>query len=117
MKNVNKKGQALVEFIIILPVLLMILFVMIDIGLIFYNKIKLENKLNDVVEMVSNNETDEKIKSFINGGQNRKTTYKVIDGEYKTIKLFTSVNIITPGLNIVLDNPYKIEVSRVIYDE
>lgn len=113
----NKKGQALVEFVIILPVLLMILFVMIDFGLIIYNKSKLENKINDVVEMISNNESDEDIKSFINEGQNKKTTYKVIEGENKTIKLFTSVNIITPGLNIVLDNPYKIEVSRVIYDE
>lgn len=113
----NKKGQALVEFVIILPVLLMILFVMIDFGLIIYNKNKLENKINDVVEMISNNESDEDIKSFINEGQNKKTTYKVIEGENKTIKLFTSVNIITPGLNIVLDNPYKIEVSRVIYDE
>lgn len=113
----NKKGQALVEFVIILPVLLMILFVMIDFGLIIYNKNKLENKINDVVEMISNNESDEDIKSFINEGENKKTTYKVIEGENKTIKLFTSVNIITPGLNIVLDNPYKIEVSRVIYDE
>jgi len=114
---VNKKGQALVEFVIILPVLLMILFVMIDFGLIIYNKIKLENIVNDVVEMVSNNESDTKIKSFINNGQNKKTTYKIIEGENKNIKLFTSVNIITPGLNIILDNPYKIEVSRVIYDE
>ena len=113
----NKKGQALVEFVIILPVLLMILFVMIDFGLIIYNKSKLENKINDVVEMISNNESDEDIKLFINEGQNRKTTYKVIEGKNKTIKLFTSVNIITPGLNIVLDNPYKIEVSRVIYNE
>ena len=113
----NKKGQALFEFVIILPVLLMILFVMIDFGLIIYNKSKLENKINDVVEMISNNESDESIKSFINEGENKKTTYKVIEGENKTIKLFTSVNIITPGLNIVLDNPYKIEVSRVIYDE
>ena len=113
----NKKGQALVEFVIILPVLLMILFGMIDFGLIIYNKSKLENKINDVVEMISNNESDEDIKSFINEGENKKTTYKVIEGENKTIKLFTSVNIITPGLNIVLDNPYKIEVSRVIYDE
>lgn len=113
----NKKGQALVEFVIILPVLLMILFGMIDFGLIIYNKSKLENKINDVVEMISNNESDENIKSFINEGQNKKTTYKIIEGENKTIKLFTSVNIITPGLNIILDNPYKIEVSRVIYDE
>ena len=34
----NKKGQALVEFILILPVLLLILMAMIDIGNIFLKK-------------------------------------------------------------------------------
>ena len=41
----NKKGQALVEFILILPVLLLILMAMIDIGNIFLKKYELENSL------------------------------------------------------------------------
>lgn len=114
----NKKGQALVEFVIILPILIMLLFATIDFGLIIYNKNKLESKLSDVVNMVKNNEKDEKIKEFLNNNSKRKTTYRIIDSEdYTTIKLFTSIEIITPGLNLVLDNPYKISVSRVIYDE
>jgi len=115
---VNKKGQALVEFVIVLPILIMILFATIDFGLIIYNKSKLESKLNDVINMVKNNESEEKIEKFINEDSDRKTTYRIVEKEnYKTIKLFTSIEIITPGLNKVLDNPYKISVSRVIYDE
>ena len=107
----NKKGQAL-------PILIMILFATVDFGLIIYNKSKLESKLNDVVNMVKNDESEEKIEKFINKDASRKTTYRIVeDKEYTTIKLFTSVEIMTPGLNKILDNPYKISVSRVIYDE
>lgn len=114
----NKKGQALVEFVIVLPILIMILFATIDFGIIIYNKSKLENKLNDVVNMVKNNEANEKIEDFINKDSDRKATYRIVKNEeYTTIKLFTSIEIITPGLNVILDNPYKISVSRVIYDE
>ena len=111
----NKKGQALVEFIIILPILLCILFAMIDFGLIIYNKSKLENKINDVVNMVENNESEKNINEFINQDTNKKTTYKITKDKYIKITLTTKVDIITPGLNIVLDNPYKIQTSRVIY--
>ena len=40
----NKKGQALVEFILILPVLLLIAMAMIDIGNIFLKKYDLKYK-------------------------------------------------------------------------
>lgn len=114
----NKKGQALVEFVIVLPILIMILFATIDFGIIIYNKSKLESKLNDVVNMIKNDEPEESIEKFINKDSSRKTTYRIVkDDTYTTIKLFTSVEIITPGLNVILDSPYKISVSRVIYDE
>ena len=114
----NKKGQALVEFVIVLPILIMLLFATIDFGLIIYNKNKLENKLTDVINMVKNNETENDIIEFITKDQSRKTTYKIEqDDEFVTVKLFTSIEIMTPGLNKVLDSPYKISVSRVIYDK
>ena len=114
----NRKGQALVEFVIVLPILIILLFSTIDFGLIIYNKSKLENKLNEVVNMIKNGESDSNIKEFINKDQTRKTTYKIVqDDKYITVKLFTSIEILTPGLNKVLDNPYKISVSRVIYDK
>ena len=46
--NMNKKGQALVEFILILPVLLLIVMAIIDIGNIFLNKYDLNKDLDTV---------------------------------------------------------------------
>lgn len=113
----NKKGQALVEFVIILPLLLCIMLSIIDFGIILYNKNRLESRINDVVNMVQNNEDDKNIKKFINK-DDKNSSYKIVDNEkYKTVKLYTSINIITPGLNIILGNPYKIEVDRVIYEK
>ncbi len=114
----KQKGQALVEFVIVLPVLIMILFATIDFGVIIYNKSKLESKLNDVINMIQNNETEEEIISFINQDTSKKVTYRIVtNGKYKEVRLFTSVDIITPGLNLLLDSPYKIKVSRVVYDK
>ena len=45
------KGQALVEFIIILPVALLLVLGVIDFGNIIYKKYTLENDLNTVVDL------------------------------------------------------------------
>ena len=46
----NKKGQALIEFILILPIILLILVYLIDIGHIFMQKYDLNNSLETVSE-------------------------------------------------------------------
>ena len=46
-----KKGQALVEFVIILPIFLFLLLGVIDVGRIMYTKVNLENTISDVVDM------------------------------------------------------------------
>ena len=113
----NKKGQALVEFVIILPILLCILFAMIDFGMIIYNKNRLENKINDVVNMVKNDESLEEIEKFVKEDTNKSTTYEITHDKNLTVKLSSSIDIITPGLNVILDNPYEVSASRVIYEE
>ena len=47
--KLDKKGQALVEFVIIMPIIMMLLFVIIDFSNIFYQKNHLENITNDIV--------------------------------------------------------------------
>lgn len=114
----NKKGQALVEFVIIVPIIILMLFALIDFGLIFYNKNKLESKLNDTALMISNSESEENIDKFLNQNETNKIKYNVYeDDKYKTIEIYTNLKIITPGLNKVLDNPYKVSVKRVIYEQ
>ena len=47
----NNKGQALVEFIIVLPILLLLIMAIIDLGNIFIKKYSIENDLDVVYDM------------------------------------------------------------------
>ena len=109
----NNKGQALVEFILILPVILAILLVIIDLGKIFNEKNTLENTSIDIIELYKNRKSIDEIKDKYNDIEINTS----VSDNYLTIKLKKEIEIITPGLNIVLDNPFPIEVERVVYYE
>ena len=51
----NRKGQALVEFVLILPIFIMILFSIVDFGMIFNKKNELENISIDIMNLLNNN--------------------------------------------------------------
>ena len=106
----NRKGQALVEFLLILPVFILILFAIVDFGTILSKKNELENDSIDIVLLINNGTNIDEIKS----------KYSDLDidlkdaDKYTEIKITKSINIITPGLNLILGNPYKVIVERVI---
>ena len=106
----NRKGQALIEFVLILPVVIMLLFVIVDFGLIFSNKTSLENKSYDIVESIKNNEYDSTIYNDIDVNIS-------IEDDYKHITITKNVKIFNFGLDKVLKNPYKIEIERYIPNE
>ena len=110
----NRKGQALVEFIIILPVLIYILLAIIDIATIFYTSNRLENKLNDVVDMYENDEKTSDINDSIKKDiKNAKLDINE-KNNYTEFELSKDVDIITPGLNLIFKNPYKVTARRVV---
>ncbi len=106
----NNKGQALVEFILILPVFIMILFVIIDFGMIFNKKSNLEGISNDAVLIYKENKSLVEIQEL----------YKDIQIELVNVNDYTKlvfkdkVNIVTPGMNRVFGDPYVITIERVI---
>ena len=57
--KMNKKGQALVEFIIILPVIIFIIMLLVDFMTIFSYKNKLESNMNNVTILYKENKIDE----------------------------------------------------------
>ena len=67
--------------------------------------------------MVKNDESLEEIEKFVKEDTNRSTTYEITHDKNITVKLSSSIDIITPGLNVILDNPYEVSASRVIYEE
>ena len=112
----NKRGQALVEFIIILPVMIFVGFIFIDFLLISYNKQKLENIITDVGEMYKNNETSDEINKFLSKNDSD-VIVKFKNGEkYFVINLIKDYNFITPGLDNILQD-YEINIERTMYNE
>lgn len=106
----NRKGQALVEFVLILPVFLLILFAVVDFGMILSKKNELENISVDVVSMIKNKDNI----SDINNIYPDITIEVKEEGEYIMVRIYDEIDIMTPGLNRVLGDPHKIEVERVM---
>lgn len=112
----NKRGQALVEFVIILPIFLLLIFTAIDFGKILYSKISLENTTNDVIKLYKEGKSYVTIENYLKKND-RDATFKIKNNnnKYLTFTINSKVNITTPGLSLVLDNPYNVEVKRTIY--
>lgn len=114
LKIMNKKGQALVEFVIILPIIMMIIFVIIDFSNIFYQKNHLESITNDIVSFKENGKSDSYIKN--NTLDDIKISYKQ-DGDSLIIKTSKDITLVTPFSSLFFNNPYTIKTERVILYE
>ena len=108
----NKKGQALIAFIIILPILILIISCIIDFGNIIYQKYKLTNDLDIITDMYLNNDNDlnnylSDINATINYDNN---------GNYTNIKLIKEIDINTIILNNIIGKKYQVSTSKTIYN-
>ena len=108
----NKRGQALIEFVLILPVLLLLIFAFIDFGRIIVCKNHLEGVMNEVASL-----SDMDISNYLKKDTDYKISYSIKIDEYKNITLETKLSLITPGLNNILKNPYSVKVERSIVYE
>ena len=108
--NMNRKGQALVEFVLILPVFLFILFAIIDFGVIFSTKNNLESDSYDIINMFYNGASIDEINKIYDDNK----IYVVKEDEYYRINISTSIKLITPGFNRLFGNPYVIDIERVV---
>ena len=122
----NSRAQALIEFVLILPILIILLFAIVDFGNIFVTKSDLESKSKLAYDIISDNKdiTEDDLKSKI-VSEIRKNDSKINvtisfdnESELLNLKLTKRVNIITPGLNLIIGYPYNASVERVIkYDK
>lgn len=109
----NNKGQALVEFVLILPVFILILFAVVDFGMIINKKSSLENQSVDIIEHVKKNKTEEEIKFLYDDIDIKIKNEK----DYLKVTITSEVDIITPGLNRIFSDPYIVEVERFVYND
>lgn len=115
----SNKGQALLEFVLILPVFLLFLLGMIDFGRIIYEKNRLESMTNDVVDLINNGVlSDAEIEARLEENYKIPLNLVVERGtDDIVIKLSKMIDVLTPGLGIAIPDPYIVEVSRVIVNE
>lgn len=109
----NKKGQALIEFLIILPMFLLIVMGMFDFGNILYQKYKLENSVDYIVDLYRDSK-EEDLEVYLD--KNGIDMYTRFGDDYNTVELLKRVDIITPGLDLILGDTYKIRTTKIIYE-
>lgn len=110
----KRKGQALVEFVLILPVLLFLLFIMIDFARVFSFQNRLETKAVDAISLFRKGKTKEEIVGILKEEQEDLTLAITYSKQKAILELQEEVSFLTPGLNLVLKTPYVIKVKRVV---
>lgn len=117
----SNRGQSLVEMAIILPVLLMLIFGMVEFGRILSSYLIMENLSRDAARYGVVGHTDTEILNLVSA-QNPGLDTTILDvdinpggnrtrGTALTITLNYSVNIIAPIMSDLLPNPFPLETS------
>ncbi len=109
MKN---KGQALIEFIIILPVILIILLYIVEFGTITLKKYELESNIELITELYQDG-NQEKLNEYLNKN-NINLTYEKND-QLTTLIITKNIKTNTPLINKILGN--QIKTKRTIYEK
>lgn len=114
----NKKGQALIEFIILLPIIIIIFLGIIDFGLILYKSNHLESQMDEIIQMYKNDESFDKINQYVKKDNKNVKVELINEGnKFINVTLNEEYSTITPGINLIIGNPYLITAKRVIYYE
>ena len=107
----NRRGQALVEFVLILPVFLLILFTIVDFGNFLAKKNQLETESTDIVLLLRNGKSAEEVaKSY----SKIKIEESGFEEKYNKIKISENITLINPLLYKILGNPCIVEVERIV---
>lgn len=108
MKKNN--GQALIEFTLILPVILLVLLYIVEFGRITLKKYELESNLDLIVTLYEEKKIDE-LNNYINANDINITYTK--NNDLTTIKISKNIKSNMPLVNKVLNT---IETKRTIYE-
>lgn len=109
----DRKGQALVEFVLILPLFIFLVMIIYDFGMIYTKKSSLENRSSDIIELYRSGETIDEIRHVY---QEVEISFSD-DDKYDKLVISVDYNTITPGMDRIFGNPYKLEVVRYIPNE
>ncbi len=103
----NQKGQALIEFVLLLPIFIFIIIIMIDLANIFISRNSLENDLNYVLNL----ETEEEIENYLLANEIG------FENNRMQIIIKKEVKLMKPGLGNILPAPYFVETKGYFYEK
>ena len=109
----NKRGQALIEFVLILPIFLFILLTIYDFGIIFNTKNKVSSYSNDIINMYNNGKSIDDIETIYD---DLSITYSN-ENNYSKLEISDSVNLMTPIMKKIFGNPYEVKLERYVPNE
>ena len=110
----NKKGQALIEFILVMPIFMIILMSLIDVGNIYLKKNELNNELQIIEEMYQKQD----IQNIALYTSNKDLTLEEsTENELITITLKKQIKINAPILTNIIGKKYTIEEKKTFYKE
>lgn len=112
-----KRGQALVEFVIILPIFIFLLLAIIDIGKMISIKNQLESTMSSVIEEYESQNSIQEIEQKLKKEYGKILLETKEDNGFLTIYLKEEISILTPGLNLLFPSPYQVTVERSIKNE
>lgn len=106
----NHKGQALIEFVLILPIIILLLLGIMNIGMLFIRKIELENKVVDIIDIWKQQKSSvAELKTLL---ENENLQFEILENtatSLVTINVSETVSFISP-----IQTSYSVEVKRVI---
>lgn len=121
----KKKGQAILELALVLPIILIIFCAIVDFGRILHASTQLNLIAQEAVRIGGLGGTDSEMKSYVRDKATLKdkNTIDVVPtpgyltrkpGDYLTLKITYKINYITPLMNIFLPSPYVINTESTI---
>ena len=107
----DNHGQALIEFVLVLPVFVLLVFGMIELGNLIYQKYNLETHVDPIIELYQNE--NELVNKY--GNDNNINISFSKSGNLVTLNLSKKIKLITPGITNFLGNPFEVKTSRTFY--
>lgn len=108
----DKKGQSLIEFVAILPIVIIILIYIIEFGSLLLKKYELESQM----DVITNFYKDEKIEELNNYVRNNNLNINyTTQSNLITIEINKSIKTKLPLINKILGD--NISTKRTIYSE
>ena len=108
----NKKAQALIEFVLLLPIFLILIFSSIDIFNLMLEKNDLTKKLDDEINVAR--KKDETVEDLVKKLEASDIEVDLAqEDNYLEIKAIKEIKWISPITELILKN-YKITTKRVI---